>query len=59
MPQPPVDVHKYFNQPLPRIADKYPPGTGGTGARKEWSEGTLKGVEVVENFGSLVSDCKH
>ncbi|BEI79586.1 hypothetical protein CcaverHIS002_0101150 [Cutaneotrichosporon cavernicola] len=54
MPQPPLDVHKYFNKPLWRIADKYPPGTGGTGARKEWPEGTLTGVEVIEDFDKLV-----
>jgi hypothetical protein len=57
MPQPPLDVHKYFNKPLWRIPDKYPPGTGGTGARKEWNE-NLSGVEVVEDFGKLVQECE-
>lgn len=56
MPQPPVDIHKYFNQALPRIADKYPPGTGGTGARKDWDE-NLTGVEVIDNFADQVTKC--
>lgn len=55
MPQAPLDVHKYLNKPLWRIADKYPLGTGGTGARKEWPEGTLEGVEVIEDFKQLVN----
>lgn len=58
MPQPPLDVHKYFNKPLWRIADKYPPGTGGTGARSDWSEGNLEGIEIIDDFPQLVKECK-
>ncbi|WOO78950.1 uncharacterized protein LOC62_02G002487 [Vanrija pseudolonga] len=55
MPQPPVDVRKYFGQPLPHIPEKFPIGSG-TGPRAAWPEGTLKGVEVIPNFGELVKN---
>lgn len=57
MPQPPVDVRKYFGQPLPYIQEKFPIGSG-TGPRAAWPEGTLKGVEVIPNFGELVKNCE-
>lgn len=59
MPQPPLDIHKYFTAKLPHIHEKYPPGTGGTGPRSEWPEGTLKGVEVVDDFDSKVKQCTY
>jgi len=59
MPQPPLDIHKYLKFVLPPVAERYPPGTGGTGARSEWPEGTLKGIETVDDFSKLVTDCEY
>lgn len=58
MPQPALDVIKYLSSPLPALREQYPPGTGGTGARAEWSEGTLKGVEVLDGFKESVDKCE-
>jgi len=57
MPQPPLDIVKYLTKPLPSLREAYPPGTGGTGPRAEWPEGTLKSVQVIEGFGAQVKDC--
>jgi hypothetical protein len=59
MPQPALDIHKYLKFALPAVSEKYPPGTGGTGARSEWPEGTLKGIETLDNFGELVTACEY
>jgi hypothetical protein len=56
MPQPPFEVQKYLSKPLPQIRESYPPGTGGTGPRAEW-EGSLKGVEVIEDLNEKVTKC--
>lgn len=58
MPQPSLDIHKYLDHTLPHLYEKYPPGTGGTGARTNWPEGTIKAIEVVPNFAHLAKDCK-
>jgi hypothetical protein len=57
MPQPPLDIVKYLGTPLIPVREQYPPGTGGTGPRADWAEGTLKGVEVIQNFGDKVNEC--
>jgi len=57
MPQPPLDVHKYLSNNLPQIRESYPPGTGGTGPRESW-DGTLKGVEVIEDLDQKVTECR-
>jgi hypothetical protein len=57
MPQPPFEVAKYLSTPLPAFREQYPPGTGGTGPRAEWPEGTLKGVQVIDDFQNQVSSC--
>ena len=57
MPQPPLDLQKYLSTPLPAVRESYPPGTGGTGPRQDWNEGTLKGVHVIEDFKDLVKAC--
>lgn len=56
MPQPPFEVRKYLAKPLPQIRESYPPGTGGTGPRAEW-EGSLKGVEVIDDLNERVTKC--
>lgn len=58
MPQPPLDIVKYLSKPLPNLREQYPPGTGGTGPRAEWNEGTLKSVQVIEGFNDQVQKCK-
>ncbi|KAL7419787.1 hypothetical protein Q5752_005703 [Cryptotrichosporon argae] len=52
MPQPPLDIPKYLASPLPPLREAYPPGTGGTGPRASWPEGTLKGVQVLDDFAA-------
>ncbi|OCF78154.1 hypothetical protein I204_00091 [Kwoniella mangroviensis CBS 8886] len=54
MPQPPLDLNKYLSTPLPHLREQYPPGTGGTGPRAEFS-GDLKGVQEIENFDDEVT----
>lgn len=56
MPQPAFEVQKYLSQPLPHLREQYPPGTGGTGPRASW-EGSLKGVEVIEDLDQKVKKC--
>ncbi len=58
MPQPPLEVAKYLASPLPALREQYPPGTGGTGPRAEWPEGTLKGVQEIDGFEQSVSTCE-
>ena len=58
MPQPPQELVKYLSTPLPQLREQYPPGTGGTGPRSDWSEGTLKGVQVIDDFKARVQQCK-
>lgn len=58
MPQPALDIHKYLSFVLPPLQEKYPPGTGGTGARSDFS-GNLQSVETVENFQDLTLDCEY
>ena len=58
MPQPPLQIEKYLETPLPHLREQYPPGTGGTGKRSDWSEGTLKGVQVIDDFQAQVKQCK-
>ncbi|CAD6576840.1 MAG: hypothetical protein TREMPRED_001782 [Tremellales sp. Tagirdzhanova-0007] len=55
MPQPPLEVSKYLASPLPSLREQYPPGTGGTGPRAEWPEGTLNGVQEIDDFRQLTS----
>ncbi|RXK41434.1 hypothetical protein M231_01340 [Tremella mesenterica] len=50
MPQPSIQLKKYLCTPLPTLREQYPPGTGGTGPRAEWPQGTLKGVQVIDGF---------
>lgn len=57
MPQPPLDIVKYLGTPLIPLREQYPPGTGGTGPRADWAEGTLKGVEVIQDFEDKVNEC--
>lgn len=57
MPQPALDIHKYLKFALPPVGEKYPPGTGGTGARADWN-GDLQGIETLENFGDMVTACE-
>ncbi|GFZ42817.1 hypothetical protein JCM24511_00535 [Saitozyma sp. JCM 24511] len=56
MPQPPLDIVKYLGTPLIPLREQYPPGTGGTGPRADWAEGTLKGVEVIQDFEDKVNE---
>jgi hypothetical protein len=56
MPQPAFEVQKYLSKPLPQIREQYPPGTGGTGPRASW-EGSLKGVEVIDDLNERVTKC--
>ena len=58
MPQPPLDIVKYLTKPLPNLREQYPPGTGGTGPRSDWPEGTLETIEVIEGFNDHVQTCK-
>ncbi len=58
MPQPALEVVKYLTTPLPALREQYPPGTGGTGPRKDWSEGTLTGIQVIDGFTNQVNDCE-
>ena len=58
MPQPPLEVSKYLCTPLPSLREQYPPGTGGTGPRAEWPEGTLDGVQEINDFRQLTSACQ-
>jgi hypothetical protein len=58
MPQPPIEIVKYLATPLVPLREQYPPGTGGTGARSEWPEGTLKGIEEIEGFQEQVLGCE-
>ncbi|ORX36378.1 hypothetical protein BD324DRAFT_491848 [Kockovaella imperatae] len=56
MPQRPQELVKYLSTPLPQLREQYPPGTGGTGPRSDWSEGTLKTVQVIDDFEQQVKD---
>lgn len=58
MPQPALKVAEYLSTPLPALREQYPPGTGGTGPRSEWPEGTLRSVQVVDDFADQVKSCK-
>ena len=58
MPQPAQETVKYLSTPLPTLREQYPPGTGGTGPRAEWPEGTLKGVQVIDGFERQVKSCR-
>ena len=57
MPQPALDIVKYLSKPLPALREAYPPGTGGTGPRADW-DGSLKSVQVIDNFAQQVKDCE-
>lgn len=57
MPQPPIDVKKYLGKELPPLREQYPPGTGGTGPRESW-DGSLKTVQVIDDFSEQVKECE-
>jgi hypothetical protein len=57
MPQPAFNVVDYLSKEIPYIKEQYPPGTGGTGPRASW-EGSLKTVQVVDDFGKQVNACE-
>ena len=58
MPQPPIEIKKYLETPLPSLREQYPPGTGGTGPRAQWPEGTLKSVQVMDDFDAAAKKCE-
>ena len=58
MPQPPIEIKKYLETPLPSLREQYPPGTGGTGPRAQWPEGTLKTVQVMDDFDAAAKKCE-